>query len=174
MNNLFITLLLSAFGLTNGTDSGSQDIVIPLNYTFNSVTIYSNMVVYITEGEKNEIIVKDEEVANAIKFKVNRGALVVHGKKGFFGNKSPERIIIKVKDIDAITIMEDAEVRTIGELSDKNLKLEIFGDGAIYANTRANEVTTFIKGLGKIEVIGNFKNTSVNKDADGNMITTYR
>lgn len=69
--------------------------------------------------------------------------------------------------------MDDAEVRTIGELKDKRLKLEILGDGAIYANTRANEVTTFIKGLGKINVIGNFKNTSVSKDAYGNMITNY-
>ena len=178
MNNLFISILLSALGHFHSadikTDTASQKMIIPVDYSFNSVMIYNDILVYITEGEKNEITVRDADVANAIKFKVDGGVLVIHGKKGFFSTKTPERIIITVKDIRAITIMDDAEVRTIGELSDQNLKLEIFGDGAIYANTRAIEVTTFIKGLGKIEVRGNFKNTSVNKDAYGNMITTYR
>ncbi len=174
MNHLFISILLSAFGHIYATDTGSQDLVMPVNETFNSVTIYRDMVVYIMQGEKNEIIVKDKVVANVIKFKVDHEVLVLHGRKSYFTNKRPERIIIRVKDIHAITIMDDAEVRTIGELSDKNLKLEIFGDGAIYANTCASEVTTFIKGLGKIEVTGNFKNTSVNRDAYGNMITTYK
>ena len=178
MNNLFISVLLSAFGHFHftdiKTDTASQKMTMPINYTFNSVTIYNDILVYITEGEKNEITVRDEGVAHAIKFKVDAGVLVIHSKKGFFSDKTPERMIITVKDIRAITIMDDAEVRTIGELSDKNLTLEIFGDGAIYANTRAIEVTTFIKGLGKIEVRGNFKNTCVNKDANGNMITTYK
>ena len=174
MNHLFISILLSAFGHIYATDSGSQDIVIPVNDTFNSVKIYSDIIVYIMQGEKNEILVKDIGVANAIKFKVDGSVLVVHGRKSYFTNKRPGRIIIKVRDLQAITIMDDAEVRTIGELSDKNLNLEIFGDGAIYANTCASEVTTFIRGLGKIEVTGNFKNTSVNKDAYGNMITTYK
>ena len=66
-----------------------------------------------------------------------------------------------------------AEVRTIGKLSCERLDLIIDGDGAIYASTTANEVKTFIKGVGKIEVRGNFANTSVNKDACGNMVTTY-
>jgi len=178
MNSLFITLIFSALGHFHSfgikSETSSQKMTLPVNYSFNSVMIYNNILVYIKEGEKNEIIVKNEEVANAIKFKVDDGVLVIHGKNSFFNNKSPERIIIMVKDILGITIMDDAEVRTIGELSDKNLKLEIYGDGAIYANTRATEVTTFIKGLGKIEVTGNFKNTSVNKDAYGNMITSYR
>ncbi len=174
MNNLLITVFLSVFGHSYGTDSVSRDYVIPIDYSFHSVVIYSNMIVFIKESEKNEIIVKDEGVANAIRFKVDRGVLVVQGRKKFFSDKTPGNIIIKVKDIHAITIMDNAEVRTIGALSHKDLDLEIFGDGSIYANTSANEVTTFIKGLGKIEVIGNFKNTSVNKDANGNMVTTYR
>ena len=174
MNHLFISILLSAFGHIYATDPSSKDIVIPVNDTFNSVKIYNDILVYIMQGEKNEILVEDIAVANAIKFKVNGSVLVVHGRKSYFTNKKPKRIIIKVKDIHAITIMDDAEVRTIGELSDKNLNLEIFGDGAIYANTCAIEVTTFIRGLGKIEVTGNFKNTSVNRDAYGNMITTYK
>jgi hypothetical protein len=177
MNILFISVFFTAFGYYQSvpSDTVSEKMIIPVNYSFNSVTVYSDVIVYITEGDKNEIIVKNEDVAKAIKFKVDEGVLVIHGKKGFFSNrKNPERIIITVKDIRGITIMDDAEVRSIGELSDKNLKLEIYGDGAIYVNTRALEVSTFIKGLGKIEVNGNFKTTSVNKDAYGNMITTYK
>ncbi len=174
MNNLLLTVLLSFFSHSYGTDSGSRDFVIPIDYSFHGVVVYSNMIVYIKEAEKNEIIVKDKEAANNFKFKVDHGVLVVHGKKSFFSDRIRGNIIINVKDIHAIIIMDDAEVRTIGALNDKDLNLEIFGDGAIYANTSANEVTTFIKGLGKIELIGNFKNTSVNKDAYGNMITTYK
>jgi hypothetical protein len=174
MNNLFITIFLTALGHIQGTDTGSQKLIIPVNFTFNSVTIYDDMVVYIIEGERNEIIVRNEDVAHAIRFKVDDSVLVIHGKNRLFNHRSPERIIISVKSIHAITIMDDAQVRTIGELYDKDLKLEIFGDGTIYATTRAVEVKTFIKGLGKIEVIGNFKNTSANKDEYGNMITTYK
>jgi Putative auto-transporter adhesin, head GIN domain len=174
MNNLFITILLTALGHIQGTDTASQKLIIPVNFTFSGVTIYDGMAIYILEGERNEIIVRNEAVANAIRFEVNDSVLVVHGKNRLFNHRNPERIIISVKSIHAITIMDDAQVRTIGELNDKVLKLEIFGDGAIYASTRAIEVKTFIKGLGKIEVIGNFKNASVNKDEYGNIITTYR
>jgi hypothetical protein len=61
----------------------------------------------------------------------------------------------------------------IGYLNSPILKLNILDDGAIYASTKATEVDTFIKRLGKIEVKGTFKNTSVNKDAYGNMVTNY-
>jgi hypothetical protein len=43
----------------------------------------------------------------------------------------------------------------------------------MYVNTTALEVNTFMKGLGKIEVKENFKNTTVNKDAYGNIVTIY-
>jgi Putative auto-transporter adhesin, head GIN domain len=174
MNNLFITILLTALGHIPGTDTVSQKFIIPVNFTFSGVTIYDDMAIYIMEGERNEIIVRNEDVADAIRFKVDDSILIVHGKNRLFNHRIPEIIIISVKSIHAITIMDDAHVRTIGELYDKDLKLEIFGNGAIYVNTRAIEVKTFIKGLGKIELIGNFKNTSVNKDENGNMITTYR
>jgi len=175
MNSLFMTILFSAFWHSQSinNDTVVQRLIIPLDHTFKSIKIYNDILVYVAEGEKNEIIVKDEAVANVIKFKVDEGVLIIHCKNSIFSNKNPNKITIRVKDIHAIAIMDDAEVRTIGELSDQKLKLEIFGDGAIYANTRATEVTTFIKGLGKIEVRGNFKNTCVNKDAYGNMITTY-
>jgi hypothetical protein len=78
-----------------------------------------------------------------------------------------------VRNISDITIIGNSEVRTIGDLSYRNLKLEIYGDGVIFVNTKAVEVNTYIQGLGKIEVRGNFKHTSVNPDAYGNMITTY-
>jgi hypothetical protein len=177
MNSLFISIVLSVFSnihtVKSSSDTVSQKLTIPVDNAFNSLMVYNNIVVYLTEGDKNEILVRDEGVANNIKFKVTDGVLAIRSKKGLFGRNNPEKIIITVKNINAITIMDDGEVRTIGELSYRNLKLEIYGDGAIYVNTRAIEVNTFIKGLGKIEVKGNFKNTTVNKDAYGNMITIY-
>jgi hypothetical protein len=155
------------------TDTTNRNRAIPIEYAFNSITIYNDIRVYITEGNKNEILANNEEAASNIKFKVNDDVLVIKSKKNMFSGNSMIKIIIVVKDIKGITIMGDAEVRTIGLLSDQSLKLEIYGDGAIYASTKAIEVNTFIKGVGKIEVKGNFKTTSVNKDAYGNMITIY-
>lgn len=156
------------------TDTATRNMTIPIEYSFSGITIYNDIRVYIVEGTKNEIIISNEVFGGNFKFKVDNDVLIIKNKKNIFGgNNNMIKIIIKVKDIHSITIMDDAEVRTIGELSDRNLKLEIFGDGAIYASTKANEVKTFIKGLGKIEVKGNFKNTSINRDANGNMVTTY-
>jgi hypothetical protein len=130
------------------------------------------MDIYISEGNENTIIVKNEETAELIKFKVKDGVLILRCKGNSIGRKCP-KVIIMVKNLSDISIMGDSEVRTIGELSNSSLKLNVYGDGSIYAETRATEVNTFIKGLGKIEVKGNFKNISVNKDAWGNMVTTY-
>jgi hypothetical protein len=177
MTSLFFSIALSLLpGIHHAqfaTDTANRNSSIPIAYAFNSITIYNDMWVYITEGDKNEILMNNEESASNIKFKVNDEVLVVKSKKNMFSGKSMIKIIIVVKDIKCITIMGDAEVRTIGLLSDQNLKLEIYGDGAIYASTKAIKVNTFIKGVGKIEVKGNFKTTSVNKDAYGNMVTIY-
>ena len=155
------------------TDTATGKMTIPVEYSFNGITIYNDIHVFVLEGAKNQIMVNDESVAGNLKFKVDNDVLIIKSRKNIFSGNNRIKIIIMVKDIHCITIMGDAEVRTIGELSNRNLKLEIYGDGAIYASTKANEVNTFITGLGKIEVKGNFKNTSVNKDAYGNMITTY-
>jgi Putative auto-transporter adhesin, head GIN domain len=177
MTSLFFSIALSFLpGIHNAkfiTDTPNRNTAIPITYAFNRITIYNDIRVYIAEGDKNEILVNNEEAASNIKFKVNDDVLVIKSKKNMFSGNSMIKIIIVVKDIKCITIMGDAEVRTIGLLSDQNLKLEIFGDGAIYASTKASEVVTFIKGVGKIEVKGNFKTASVNKDAYGNMVTIY-
>jgi hypothetical protein len=177
MNILFISILLSVLsnnpGRDNFTDTASQKMTIPIVNIFSNVVIYDNVTVYITEGDQNEIIVNNAADADNLKIKVKDEVLIIKSKKGILSNSKPVKVFIMVRNIHGITIMGDSEVRTIGELSCRNLKLEIYGDGAIYASTKANEVNTFIKGLGKIEVKGNFKNTSVNKDAYGNMTTTY-
>ena len=163
---LIIVLLYPIMG-------SAQEKTIAVNDTFNSVVIYKNIVVYIAQGENNEIVFKNEIAANDINFEVIHGVLVIHGKNNFFSHKPPDIITIKVKTICAITIIDDAEVSTIGQLCNRDLNLKMLGDGTLYVNTSANEVTTFIKGLGKIEVVGNFKNTLVNKDDYGNIFTTY-
>lgn len=162
----------SYFGNSH-TDTTSQKLTIQVVNTFNSIVIYDDIIVYITEGDQNKIIVNNAEDSGNLKIKVKNDALVIRSNKGFLGKNKPVKVAIMIRNINSITLMGDAEVRTIGELSDPNLKLEIYGDGAIYARTRANEVNTFIKGLGKIEVKGNFKNILANKDAYGNMITMY-
>ena len=177
MNTLLISIVMSALShiTVDNTvkDTSAQKITIPAEHSFHSVVIYNDELVFIKEGTENEIIVNSEEDANNIKYKVNDGVLVIRGKKNFLSTNKPVKMIITVKNINSIVVMDDAEVRSVGELSYRNLKLEIYGDGAIYVNTRAIEVNTFIKGLGKIVVKGNFKNTTVNKDAYGNMITIY-
>ncbi|HET7003223.1 MAG TPA: DUF2807 domain-containing protein [Puia sp.] len=177
MNHSILILLFSLFSLdeTNNTTSirPLSGQTIPIDTPFNSVTIYNDVNLYITEGARNEIIVENQETADAVRFQVKDKTLLIHSRTVFFHRSIRGKIIICVQNINCISIVGDAEVRTIGSLSDRSLKLEIFGDGAIYANTTALEVNTFMKGLGKIEVKGNFKNTTVNKDAYGNIVTIY-
>ena len=151
-----------------------QKLTIPIDSSFTSITIYNDINLFITEGSKNEIITENADIADAIKFKVKDEILIVRRKSSFLHGKIHGKIIICVRNLHCITIMGDAEVRTIGNLSYRNLKLEIFGDGAIYASTVAMEVNTFMKGLGKIEVKGNFTNTTVDRDAYGDILTSYR
>ncbi len=177
MNSLFVPVIFSLFShnhcASERIDTAVSQQVIPIESSFNGITIYNDIMVYIKEGDRNEIVVQNEKVAHDIKFKVKGGILLVRGRKFILGKNNPDKIIISVRNVNCITVKGDAEVRTIGEVSHHNLKLEIYGDGAIYVSTKAEEVITYINGLGKIEVKGNFKNTSVNKDADGNMVTTY-
>ena len=177
MNSLILSVIFYSVSFNHcayeRTDTTLSTQIIPIESSFNSIKIYSDITVYITEGDRNEIVVKNEEVANNIKFKVEDGILLIRGRKVIFNRNNHDKIIISERNINCITVMGDAEVRTIGDVCHHTLTLEIYGDGAIYISTKADEVNTFIKGLGKIEVKGNFNNTSVNKDAYGNMVTTY-
>jgi hypothetical protein len=177
MNHSILILLFSLFSLGEADDiksiRPSSGQTIPIETPFNSVMIYNDVNLYITEGARNEIIVENQETANTVKFKVKDKTLLIHSRTDIFHKSIRGKIIICVQNINCISIVGDAEVRTIGSLSYRSLKLEIFGDGAIYVNTTALEVNTFMKGLGKIEVKGNFKNTTVNKDAYGNIVTIY-
>jgi hypothetical protein len=155
-------------------DTVSTSFTLPVTSSFSSITIYNDINVYITEGEETAIISKNEETASQIKYKVNDGVLVIRSRGGFIKNRKLGKLIIVVKKLTDVSIMGDSEVRTIGELSNISLKLYIHGDGAIFVKTKASEVNTLIEGLGKIEVNGNFKNITVNKDAWGAMITTYK
>ena len=158
-------------GINQDTALSSQ--ILPIAPSFNNVIIHDDIDVCIIEGNKNEIIVKNEETANLIKFKVKDSALVIKCKGSGTGRKRP-KVIVMVKMLSGISIIGDSEVSTIGELSNIKLELDIYGDGSIIVCTKASEVNTLIKGLGKIEVKGNFQNTSVSKDAWGNMVTTYK
>ena len=176
MNNFLLPVVLSLF--SHYSDISKSDTLLlkqtmPIESSFSSIIVYNDINLFITEGSKNEIITENQNVADAIKFKVKDEILIIHRRNSFLHGKIHGKIIVCVKYLHGITIMGDAEVRTIGNLNYRSLKLEIFGDGAIYANTMATEVNTFMKGLGKIEVKGNFKNTTVNKDADGDILTTY-
>ncbi len=176
MNNLLLPVVVSLFGHYSDISKSDTSLLkqsIPIESSFNSITIYNDISLYITEGTENEIIAENQAIADAIKFKVKDEILIIRRRDSFLHGKIHGKIIIRVKSIRCITIVGDAEVRTIGNLSYRTLNLEIFGDGAIYASTMAMEVNTLMKGLGKIEVKGNFKNTTVNKDADGEIVTTY-
>jgi hypothetical protein len=177
MNLLFIPVVMSVIANSPkqdmNRDTSLSSHTFHIGSSFNSIVIQNEMDVYISEGNENAIIVKNEETADLIKFKVKDGVLIIKSRGSFIGRKSPN-VIIMVKNLSDISIMGDSEVRTIGELSNCSLKLYIYGDGSIYADTKATEVNTLIKGLGKIEVKGNFKNVTVNKDAWGDMVTTYK
>jgi hypothetical protein len=176
MNSLVISTLIVFFSQNDCNnvyaDTSFQKQIIPIESAFNSITIYNNINVVLIEGNCNEILVSNKEIANKIKVSVDGNVLVIKCRHQLF-NGDNLKVVIEVKSVNSITLMDDAEVRTVGCLSSPKLRLIINGDGAFYINTNAREVNTIIKGLGKIEVKGNFKNTAVNKDAYGNMVTTY-
>jgi len=168
--------VMSVFGLNHSKvpdrDTASNYVIIPVESSFESINIYDDLTVFIIEGEQNQIIVKDDEAASKIKFKVKEDILEIRIRNSLLGCKSV-KLTIMVKNINDITIIGNSIVKTIGDLSHRHLNLEIYGGGSLLVNTKAAEVNTFIQGLGKIEVIGNFKHTSVNTDANGNLLTTY-
>jgi hypothetical protein len=176
MSILALTAMIAFFSHNDcdkiSTDTPFQKQIIPIESGFNSLTIYNNLNVILEEGDHNEIQVNNIGIVGKIKVEVNDNVLIIKCRHLFLRNDN-FKILILVKSIKNISLMGDAEVRTIGCLNSPILKLNILGDGAIYANTKANEVDTFIKGLGKIVVKGNFRNTTVNRDAYGNMTSTY-
>ena len=176
MYNIFLFAVMSVLELNHSkipnVDSASAYISIPLESSFERINIYDDITVFIIEGEQNKIIVKDDEAAHKIKFKVKEEILGIGIRNSLLGCKSV-KVTIMVKKINDITIIGNSIVKTIGDLSYPHLNLELYGDGSLLVNTKAVQVYTFIQGLGKIEVRGNFKHTSVNTDGNGNLITSY-
>jgi Putative auto-transporter adhesin, head GIN domain len=163
MYNIFLLAVMSVFGLNHSKvpdrDTAFTYVIIPVESSFESINIYDDITVFIIEGAQNQIIVKDDEAASKIKFKVKEETLDIRIRNSLLGCKSV-KLTIMVKNINDITIIGNSKVKTIGDLSYRHLTLEMYGNGSLLVNTKAVEVNTFIQGLGKIEVRGNFKHTS--------------
>lgn len=171
---LFMAALISTGHFKNlTTDTTSQLFKVSIDSSFNSIRIYNGINVFIIEGDQNEIGYKNKESAEMIKAKVKNKELIIKKKEELLNNNK-QFITIKVKEISSITIMDNSEVRTVGELTSPHLNLVVNGKSTIYVSTKANDVKSFIKaGIGKVEIIGNFKDITVSKDVLGNTITTY-
>jgi hypothetical protein len=169
-----MTALISTSHFKNiNTDTTAHLFKVSIDSSFNSIKIYNGINVFIIEGDVNEIGYKNKESADMIKAKVKNQELVIKNKEGLLKNNK-QFITVKVKDISSITVMDNSEVRTVGDLSSPHLSIVVNGKSAIYVSTKANDVKSFIKaGIGKVEIIGNFKDITVSKDVLGNTITTY-
>jgi hypothetical protein len=136
---------------------------------FNRLTVHGNLkLILVPSDSASAVHYKDGKVTA----EVSNNELVIKQKGNFFSNNQPV-VIVKVKQLNAIKIKDDASVSTKGVLETDNLKVDFWGDETIKLSVTANNVVVCSRGKGKVEIEGTYKQTEVKKDETGCIVMEF-
>jgi hypothetical protein len=162
-------LLLSASLFATGFTNKENDTVI-LNASFERICLQGNMKVILVQ-HKNDTVLQYKN--GKISAEVRNGELFIKQKNGFFSDAQPF-VIIPITQLNAIKIKDDAAVFTQGVIKTNELSIDQRGDGIVKLSIDANKILVCSRGIGKIEIEGNYQQSIAKKEDNGCMIIEYR
>lgn len=160
--------LLSVFLYATGiADTAYRQIHITED--FSRICLRGNMKVILQQRSGGSML---QYKNGKITAEVKDGELQVKQKNNWLTNDQPI-VIIAVKNLEAISVMDNAAVFSHGRIQCTALFIDQRSDGVIKLSVMAENVQVYSRGKGKIQVEGNFTQTVASKDEAGNMIIEY-
>jgi hypothetical protein len=169
MKKIVYVLLLSTSLLAMGFATRENN-TITLAESFERICLRGNMRVILVQRNNDNVL---EYKNGKISAEVHNGELLVKQKNNIFSDDVPV-VIIPITQLSAIKIKDDAAVFTQGVIKTNELSIDQRGDGTLKLNIDANKILVCSSGIGKIEIEGNYQQTSAKKETNGCMVIEYR
>jgi Putative auto-transporter adhesin, head GIN domain len=167
---MFAPAFLSAQSTSNQNDLETSKIILP---SFTKIKAGTNVRVILVQSTTDSVFIyTSKETAKHIRYSISNGELSIRGNYSFLSDKTAT-VLIGVTNLQKIVIDENATVSTNGILKTNTLAVLMRGDGTASINADAENVTTNIKGKGKVTITGNYETSSSYFDVYGAMVIEY-
>lgn len=143
---------------------------------FDEVKLRTSAKVYITQGNKNELIVEgDRDDLEDIRTEVRGGELEISNRRdsgwNFWGSsRSNVNIYITVVELQAVTVSGSGDIIGKTLIKADDFRAAISGSGDIEMEIDAGRLDTRISGSGNIELIGAAKSGSLSISGSGKLL----
>lgn len=167
---LFAPVFLTAQSTAHQTDFETSKIILP---TFTKIKAGANVRVILVQSTTDSVFIYTrKETAKHLRYSISNGELSIRGNYSFLSDKTAT-VLIGVTNLQKIVIDENATVSTNGILKTNTLQVLMKGDGTATINADAENVTTHIKGKGKVTITGNYETSSSQFNEYGAMVVEY-
>lgn len=156
--------------LSAQTDPSTSKIILP---PFTKIKAGINVRIILVQSATDSVFIYTrKETSKHIRYSISNGELSIRGNYSFLSDKTAT-VLIGVTNLQKIVIDENATVSTNGILKTNTLNVIMKGDGTASINADADNVTTNIKGKGKVTINGNYETSSSYFDTYGAMVIEY-
>jgi hypothetical protein len=172
---ILICLLLASGLLTAQSTSSQNDletskIILP---SFTKIKAGTNIRIILVQSNTDSVFIYSrKETAKHLRYSISNGELRIKGNYSFLSDKTAT-VLVGVTNLEKIVIDENATVSTNGILKTNTLAVLMRGDGTASINADAENITTNIKGKGKVTITGNYETSSSHFDISGAMVVEY-
>lgn len=138
---------------------------------YHSVKLKGSFDVILTDEEQGKIrVVAEENIIPLIQAKLSNKELELSFKPKISVSYKKAKVYVPAQNIEKISLVGSGDIENQGNMSAKNLIIQLLGSGEIdLKNINAEKVEAILKGSGDIDLKGVAKELSVSLKGSGNV-----
>lgn len=149
--SILLLTSLNSFGVKASGNVASEERSVS---KFHSVKVMNNMIVNITQGATQTVIIKtDDNLFPNIKTEVKRGELIL-SIYGILTNVTTIEVDIVMTEINSLNVSSQARLDVQGDVNVNDINLTVNGTGSITINVATDFIFSKVIGSGTITVSG--------------------
>lgn len=143
---------------------------------FDEITMKIGGTVYVTQGNRNEVILEGrEDDLDELRVDVRGGELIIENRRSSswrFWESGNIRVdvYVTVKELNAVTVSGSGDIIGQNTIETDDFKARVSGSGDIEMELDAKDVATSISGSGNIELSGSASTGSLSISGSGKLL----
>jgi len=125
-----------------------------LNDDFTAIKVSTGLDVYITQGEKNEVVVEaDENLHDIIMTEMENGVLRIYSEKGIWGEKA-SKVHVTIKNLQELDATSGSQVNSTNEIIATNFTISVTSGAEVDIKINATNVETSATSGSELQLFG--------------------
>lgn len=161
VNILLFTAVINQTVFANSQDVKKENREVGI---FSSITFAISGDLYLSQGDKNEVIIEaDEDILEKVETEVRGNTLVIEFERWYnYRGNSKIKVYVTTKNIEELTLTGSGSIVNKTKINSTNLELTVTGSGSIIIDDLTVQfVKTMISGSGDIKIKGDAKAKSM-------------